>query len=203
MATPKLDKEYYTFEEYLTFDGQTLEKYEYHNGEVVAMSGGSLNHAKIGGNVVTAFNNALDKLDKNCSATNSELKVYMETINRSVYPDVMLYCGDAAHYKEKNNIITNPTLIVEVLSKSTKSYDKGLKFEQYRTLPTFREYMIVYQTIPKVQTWYKEAENLWRISSAFGLDSAIKLYSMGCTITLKNIYKRVNDLKEEDDLFAY
>ena len=73
MGTPKLNKNYYTFEEYLAFDGHTLEKYEYRNGEVVAMSGGSLNHAIIGNNVGTALNNALDKSKKNCTVTNSEL----------------------------------------------------------------------------------------------------------------------------------
>ena len=105
----------------------------------------------------------------------------------------MVICGDPEFYKNNKNAVTNPLLIVEVLSKSTKNYDKSYKFEYYRTLPSFREYVIVYQTIPKVQSWYKQEENVWRISSAYGLDNSIELYSIGTTILLKDIYKWVKN----------
>ena len=203
MVALKLDKSYYTFKEYLKFERHSNEKHEYHNGEIVAMAGGSLNHSVISNNIGTAINNALDKNGKDCVATNSDLKVYIESANHGVYPDVMVICGEEEFYEEDKTIVTNPSLIIEVLSKSTKAYDKGLKFEKYRTLPSFREYILVWQTIPKVQSWYKEEETLWRISSAFGLEASIPVFSLGCDIPLKEIYKRIKGLKLEDNFDAW
>lgn len=203
MATQPPIKAYYTFEKYLQFEREALERHEYHDGEILQMSGGTENHSLISGRVITSLNNALDKTDKNCRIANSDLKVFIESVNHGVYPDVMMYYGAADYCKEDNTVITNPLLVVEVLSKSTKSYDKGLKFEKYRTLGSFREYMLVWQTLPKVQTWYKMEENVWRISSAFGLDKSIYLFTLEQSIELKDIYRRVNSLGDKDNFEAY
>ena len=93
--------------------------------------------------------------------------------------------------------------VPEVLSKSTKEYDSSGKFEGYRSIPSFKEYVLVWQTIPKVQSWYKDDKDLWRISSAFGLDKTIQLYSIDCEIALKDIYKRVKNLGDKDSPKAY
>ena len=106
-------------------------------------------------------------------------------------------------HKNSDAVIINPSLIIEVLSKSTKEFDSNEKFEGYRSIPSFKEYALVWQTIPKVQSWYKEDNNLWRISRAFGLDKTIKLYSIDCEIALKDIYKRVKNLSHKDDPKAF
>ena len=203
MAVQSLAKKYYTFEEYLQFEEQTIEKYEYHNGEILQLSGGTENHSLISARVTTVLNNELDKTNKDCRIANSDLKIFIESVNHGVYPDAMMYCGDADYYKDNNTIITNPLLVVEVLSQSTKNYDKGLKFEKYRTLPSFREYMLVWQTLPKVQTWYKMEENVWRISSAFGRDKSIYLFTLERSIALSDIYRRVKGLSSKDNLEAW
>lgn len=198
MVTQQIKKSFYTFDEYLAFEAASAEKHEYCDGEILEMSGGSLNHGIISNNIGTALNNALDKNGKNCTVTNSKVKIFLETYNHSVYPDSMVFCGTADLYKDNNTVITNPLLIIEVLSKSTKHYDKGEKFEKYRSLLSFKEYVIVWQTIPKVLSWYKEEESLWRISSAYGMDAKIPLYSIDASINLKDIYKKVKGLQEKE-----
>lgn len=198
MSIQQLKKSSYTFEEYLALEEQATEKHEYHNGDIFAMSGGTWNHSVISSNVGTALNNAIDKADKACTVANSDIKIFLEAYNHGVYPDAMAICEEEKYHTDNQTVITNPMLIIEVLSKSTKNYDKGEKFEKYRSLPSFKEYMLVWQTIPKVQTWYKEEESLWRISSAFGLDNSIFLYSIGCDIALKDIYKKIKKLGNQE-----
>lgn len=199
----KLAEQQYSFKEYLELEAKAEFKSEFWNGTIVAMAGGTPTHGKIANNVGTAINNALDKKNNNCSAYNSDVKVFIPDFNRGVYPDCMAICGEENYFQDSKAVVTNPCLIIEVLSESTKEYDNTSKFEGYRSIPSFKEYVLVWQTIPKVQSWYKEAEDLWRISSAFGLDKTIPLYSIGCEITLSDIYKRVKNLGDKDDPKAF
>lgn len=180
-----------TFEEYLAFEENASERHEYHNGQIFAMAGGTGDHSLIAGSINTALDNVIDKEGKNCVVFNSDMKVRVEKYNKGVYPDLTAVCGKIEYYNEKCTVLENPILFIEVLSESTKEYDKSEKFEMYRSIPSFREYMVVYQSIPRVQTWYKETNELWRISSAQGLDQSIQLHSIGCSLALSDIYKRV------------
>lgn len=209
-AIEKLEDRKYTLEEYLALEEVALEKSEFWDGIIVprnepieAMAGGFPNHNKIGANIITSINIAIRKKNKNCSTYSSDQKIFIPKFNRGVYPDCMVICGEEELHEASDAVITNPSLIVEVLSKSTKDYDKSEKFEGYRSLPSFKEYLLVWQTIPKVQSWYKEAEDLWRISSAFGLDKTIHLYSIDCTISLEDIYQRIKNLGDKEILLAY
>ena len=199
----KLEDKKYTLEEYLALEKLAEYKSEFWNGTIVAMAGGKPNHNKIANSIGRAIENELDKRNKNCSTFNSDQKVYIPKFNHGVYPDCMVICGEEELHEKSTAMVTNPSLIIEVLSKSTKDYDKSEKFEGYRSLPSFKEYVLIWQTIPKVQSWYKEAEDLWRISSAFGLDKTIQLHSIDCTIQLKDIYRRVTNLGEEDTPKSY
>ncbi|MEL6943943.1 MAG: Uma2 family endonuclease, partial [Bacteroidota bacterium] len=190
------EKNHYSFKEYLELEAVATDKHEYHDGQIFAMTGGTVNHGTIANSVGTAIDNALDKNGKDCTVLNSDVKIRIEQYNKAIYPDASVVCGEIEHYEKDLTLAANPILLIEVLSKSTKEYDKGEKFEMYRSIPSFKEYMVVYQTIPKVQTWYKETEDLWRIGNAEGLDQSIMLYSIGCEIALKDIYKRIRDLKE-------
>jgi len=178
----------HTLLEYLQLEEQSDVKHEYRNGSIYAMSGGSLNHGIIGNNIGTALGNALYPKEGDCFPTNSEVKIYIEAIDESVYPDVMVICGEPSFKMKRNDIVTNPSLIIEVLSKSTEAYDRGSKFLKYRQLPSFREYVLIAQHEPKVESFYRHDETFWRISTALGLDSSIHLYSIDCDITLKEIY---------------
>ena len=194
MGLKKAETKKYTFDEYIALEETATFKSEFWDGNIVAMAGGTPNHSKIANSIGTAIDNELDKKGKDCTVYSSDLKVYIPKFNKSVYPDNMVLCTEEEFYKDSKAIITNPSLIIEVLSASTQEYDKGSKFEGYRSLPSFKEYVLVWQTIPKIQSWYKESADLWRISSAFGLDKTIHLYSLDITIALKDIYKRVKDL---------
>lgn len=197
-AAKKLAEQQYTLQEYLELEQNAEYKSEFWDGTIVAMAGGTPNHNKIGNSIGTAIDIELDKKNKNCTVYSSDQKVFIPDFNRGVYPDCMALCGEEEMHEDSNAIIINPSLIIEVLSKSTKEFDSNEKFEGYRSIPSFKEYVLVWQTIPKVQSWYKEENNLWRISRAFGLDKTIKLYSIDCEIALKDIYKRVKDLGKKD-----
>ena len=187
-AAEKLDSKRYTFEEYLTLEEKAEHKSEYHNGRIYAMSGGTYRHGVIANNMGGILRDIAKGKGGKCTPTNSDVKVYIEKLNKAVYPDAMMICGEP-EFKDKNKIILlNPILIVEVLSKGTASYDRGEKFRMYQQLPSFKEYLIVSQDQPKVECFYRESKDLWRISYAVGLDKTIHLYSMDCDIPLTEVY---------------
>ncbi len=158
-AAKKLDTEFYSFEEYLTLEVNAENKNEFHDGRIYAMSGGTFRHEVIANNVGSVLRDAAKEKKGKCIPTNSNLKVYI-----------------------------NPILIVEVLSKNTAAYDRGEKFRSYQQRASFKEYLIVSQEQPKVECFYREEENLWRISYAVGLDKSIHLHSLDCEIPLTEIY---------------
>ena len=196
MVHAKKEEQYYTFEEYLAMEEKAEFKSEYEKGKITAMAGGTPNHSFISQNTGTAIANELRKKDKKCRVSNSELKIRIDEFDKGVYPDVSVICESPIFYEDRKDIITNPILIVEVLSNSTKDYDKGSKFTQYRSLPSFKEYLLIDQYEAKVESWYKVEENIWRISNARGLDAVIQLFSLDVEIKLSDIYYLIEDLED-------
>lgn len=190
MADPALTQ--YTFLEYLELEENSEEKHEYHNGFIKTMSGRTLDHSTISINIGACIREEILKGEGNCRPANGDLKVYIEAVNKGFYPDAMAIYEDAEFHLRRKDIITNPTLIVEVLSKSTESFDRGKKFWYYQKLTSFKEYILVSQNQPVVEGFYQEDESLWRISDAIDLDSSIPFYSMGCEVKLKDIYAFIN-----------
>jgi len=186
---------------YLEEEAQSTTKHEFWDGEIIAMAGGSPAHNKIANSVGTAIDSDLDKNHKDCAVFSSDQQVYIPKYNRCVYPDCTVVCGEEE--LSGNTMLLNPLLIIEVLSERTKQYDSADKFEAYRSIPSFKEYVLVWQTIPKVQSWYKEDDSLWRISSAFGLDKTLPIYSLDCELALTDIYKRVKNLGDKDSPLAF
>ena len=193
MGALKLNHQY-TFEEYLNFERTSETRHEYHDGEIVAMAGGRPKHSQITNNTSRAIGNALD--DKDCIVYGPDLKVRVEKANRGLYPDLLVVCGDVELYNDKVDVITNPSLIIEVLSPSTERYDRTSKFRLYCQLPSFKEYMLIATDYPTVETFYRETEGYWHIGNAIGMDSNIHLKSIDCTIQLADIYKKVKDLHD-------
>ncbi len=188
----------YTFEEYLVLEEKAPYKSEFQKGKIVAMSGGTFDHNTIAQNTGTAISNALKKKNKKCRVANSDQKVYIQDYDKAVYPDVSVYCDKPNFYNDRKDVLTNPLLIVEVLSSSTENYDRGKKFTQYRSLPSFKEYVLISQSQAKVETWYKQEENVWRISNAEGLETSIHVYSLDITIPLTDLYYLVDSFNEEE-----
>ena len=177
-----------TIEEYLEIERETQTKYEYHNGSIYALAGGTLNHTKICGNI---FYELKDKLkNTSCGALSGEAKIYIKSQNKFVYPDTIAVCGEIKTSKKENNSITNPKVIVEVLSKSTASYDRGDKFHMYRQIESLEEYVLIEQEKPIVEI-YKRKGDLWQITRVEGLENEIHLTALDLKIQLQEIYDDV------------
>lgn len=199
MSYNQESNQYYTFEQYTEFLEVAEQKYEYHNGYLIEMSGGTGNHSIISTNILAELHFNTKKTGK-CRTFNSDMNVWIPKCKKGLFPDVSIVCGQPKYTSERQTVLENPTLIIEVLSESTKNKDKGEKFECYRSLPSFKEYILVYQSIPRIETWYKEAEDLWRISSAFGLDKSIYIHTLDLNLALSDVYTNVENLNLDDDV---
>jgi Uma2 family endonuclease len=161
---------------------------------MVAMAGGAFNHSMIGGNIVSSLKQILK--GSGCLTLNSDLKVYIEKFEYGVFPDAMVICEKPKIYPNRNDMVVNPSLVIEVLSPSTESYDRGEKFLRYRSLPSFKEYLLISSDKHLVESFYKESPNYWQMRTATGLDAEIHLFSIDKTITLKDIYENVKDVRD-------
>lgn len=180
-----------TIAEYIKQEIESNCKYEYHDGKIYALAGGSLNHGLISGNTNLEIGIQLRNKGKNCLPFNSDVKLHIESTNSYVYPDTMVICGEIEESSENKDSVTNPVLIVEVLSKSTSSYDRGDKFYMYRQIPSFREYVLIEQNKYVVDVHFKhEKSDLWSITRYEGLDKIVKLQSLGIKISMESIYNR-------------
>jgi Uma2 family endonuclease len=187
-------KRKFSIEEYLQFEEQAEQKHEYHNGNVLPMSGGTIEHNQIAANMIAEIKIALRKQRKSCMVTTSDMKIWLETAQRFVYPDVSVICETPQFYQKHRDALTNPLLLVEVLSESTEAYDRGKKFERYSLLPFFREYILVNQYEPSVEVFFRDHDRPddWQYHRETGLDSVIHLKSIDCRIALKEIYELID-----------
>jgi Uma2 family endonuclease len=180
-----------TLDEYLELDRTALDRYEYFDGEVFAMAGGSPEHTRIGLNVSATLREKLR--DTNCEAFTSDLRVKVPAALPYRYPDVSVVCGEA-QYEELQGVklLLNPVLLVEVLSTSTAGYDLGEKFTEYKSIPSFREYLVVSQTRPFVIRYFRHPNGFWVRHDIEGVESEVQLESLQVTLQLSEIYERMN-----------
>lgn len=171
-----------------------MHKSEFEQGQIRALSGGTLNHGIIGNNINTSLNNSLREREKNCIAINGDVRIWIEQAQSFVYLDAMLICGEIERSEKDPHAVVNPVLIVEVLSKSTESYDRGNKFHKYCSLPSFREYVLIDQTKPVVDVLYRADAAYWKMVTTIGLDKSIYINTLDYYIPLKDIYRNTQDL---------
>ncbi len=190
-TTFETEEKIYTAEEYLAMEEHSPEKHEFYNGKIIPMPGGTATHNLIGANVVTAINIALDQQAADFLVFNSDMKIHISRLGSFVYPDAVVVCERIELYRGRKDVIINPLLIVEVASPSIATYDRGNKFRHYKSLPSFKEYVIVEQEMPYVFASFKTAENTWIDTEITALDQYIRLQSINCSIDLKRIYKHV------------
>ena len=181
---------YYTPEEYLGLEEKADYKNEYRDGEIISMTGGTTNHNKLALNLATGLNVALNDLDYEIYI--GDVKLWIPRYREFTYPDVMVIEGQPIYYSTNTTIVTNPVLIVEVLSKSTKDYDRGDKFLYYRSIPEFKEYILIDQTKYYVMQYVKTSENQWILTEYETEDALINLSSINVELSLKQLYKKVN-----------
>jgi Uma2 family endonuclease len=185
------DLKIYTIDEYLSMDDSSLEKYEFFNGKIIKMSGAKPNHNIIAANIIAELIFATQNKAKEYFVLTSDSKIYNPRLNSFLYPDAAVICEQIELYPGSSTVITNPLLIVEVLSPSTEAHDRNGKFYEYKQIPSFKEYVMVSQGLPWVMASYKIGERIWEDTEAEGLDKSIYLQSIDCTIDLKKIYRGI------------
>ena len=181
----------YTVEEYFKLEEMASCKNEFRNGKIVAMSGGSLNHSRIVLNIAIIVSQLID--ENTFEVFGSDHQIQIPAYNHFVYSDTFVIKGEPQLYKGGNQGILNPILVFEVLSPSTARYDRYTKFQKYKTLPSFEEYVLVEQEVPIVEV-YKKNGDVWESTTYIGLDKTVKLTSINTELKMSDIYKKVNDL---------
>jgi Uma2 family endonuclease len=182
--------DYYTPEEYLEFEINSPERHEYINGEIIPMTGGIPNHNRLVLNLASALNFALRQQAYDVFVTDQRVWIPKQRIH--TYPDIMVVEGALQLQAGRKDTITNPLLIVEVLSKSTQIYDQSKKFKFYRTIPSFQEYILIDQYSIHVEQYYKTESNQWIFSEKDGEESLLKFNKIPFEIVLADIYNKVD-----------
>jgi len=182
----------YTHEEYLRFEEKAKSKNEFYKGLIIPMAGAKLRHNQIATNITTAIKIAVRGLVNRYIVLNSDQKVRIETEDTTVYPDALVICEKPEFWNGREDVIVNPFVIVEVLSKSTQNYDRGEKFMLYQRLPSLREYVVIEQHTPLVESWYQIEENTWQKTTAKGMEGVLSLRSLGVTLRLDEVYEHID-----------
>lgn len=188
LARQYVEKDFYTEEEYLALEENAIEKSEYVDGQIRAMSSGSEPHASIPMNMGALLWNSLR--GRACRVLSSDMKVWAAGVY--YYPDLSVVCGSSTYRGGNKHIITNPTLVVEVLSPGTESKDRGEKFIRYQQIGTLRSYLLVSQTEPRVELFERGENGHWDYMMVAGLDNMIVVPSLDTTLALSEIYDQVD-----------
>jgi Uma2 family endonuclease len=168
----------------------TDQRSEYVAGEVFAMAGGTEEHNLIVANVVREFGNQFK--GRPCRVYPSDMKVHIATDDVATYPDVMVICGERQFYDDRRDLVTNPSLIVEVLSDSTEAYDRGDKFRHYRSLQSLQAYLLLSQYRVQAELFLRQPDGTWSLSSYQDPSESIPLRLVGADLSLAEVYDKVD-----------
>ncbi len=187
---------YFTPEEYLTLEEVAEYKSEYCDGLIIPMTGASTNHNHISLNMSIALRLALKGLDYNVFM--GDVRLWMPKKRFYTYPDVMVILGKPEYYNNRKDTVINPQVIIEVLSKSTKGYDRSDKFQFYQTLPTFQEYILIDQSRVYIEHYCKLANKRWSYSQYDEEDTALVFNFFQVEVPLADMYEKV-DFEAENE----
>jgi Uma2 family endonuclease len=178
-----------TSAEYLEFERKSEIKHEYFNGEIFVMSGAKRNHNKVATNINGLVWQHLK--GKNCESYSNDMRVFVPKTGLYTYPDLVVVCGEPLFQDNVFDTLLNPVLLIEVLSETTESYDRGKKFQHYRSIESLEEYVLVSQTEARIEKYVKHGDGFWLLSEAVGLDSEIEFSSIECRIALAEVYDKI------------
>lgn len=186
-------------EQYLRLEREAPTRHEYHDGQIFDMAGESYEHSLIVANTIRALGNAVSGTP--CRVLASNLKIGIARSCHFVYPDLSIVCGppqfdarDSGH-----QTVTNPRVVAEVLSPSTESYDRGSKFDSYRELESFEEYVLIAQDRPAVETFFRQADGTWLFTPCAGVESTIKLRCLAAELRLAEMYAGVTFPESQEE----
>lgn len=176
--------------EYLERERSAPTKSEYFRGDIFLMAGGSESHNLISLNIGTALNVVL--ADRPCRVYPSDQRISCLT-GLMTYPDVSVVCGEREYLDDRRDTLLNPLVVIKVLSPSTEGYDRGKKFEHYRTILSLREYILVAQDAATIERFARDgASGQWTLSEYHGLDATLPLDALNCQIALKDVYRKID-----------
>jgi Uma2 family endonuclease len=182
------ERRVYTPEQYLALERNSSIRHEYHNGSIFAMSGASRAHNLIALNLGGELRAQLR--DRPCEAYVSDMRVLVARTGLYTYPNVVVVCGERQFQDGEVDTLLDPTLVIEVLSPATEAYDRGKKFAHYRRLESLREYVLVTQNQVRVERYTRQGDE-WLLSELSSLEDSLRLASIDCTISLREVYARV------------
>jgi len=189
MSAISITSQQMTLEEYLEFDYNGEGRYEYFDGEVIEMSGGSPEHSLLGNRIGYLLGNNL--YPKGCLVYSSDVKIKVPTMPPYRYGDISALCGKPIYENlGKQRLLVNPTLIIEVLSPSTEKFDRDLKFKAYKSIESLREYLLVSQSQKFVTLYTKHNEKFW-FQSEYVEGETLKLESLDCDLSIDEIYQGI------------
>jgi Uma2 family endonuclease len=184
------DKHKVSIEEYLEMENASMEKHEYYKGEIFAMSGAKVPHNTIVGNFFIALGQKLK--GKSCKPYGSDQRIHIQSNTLFTYPDISIICGEIITLNNDDYNVLNPTVIVEVLSNSTKNYDRGEKFKLYRDIPTLREYILVDSETIHIEVFRLNENNHWELEEYDAAENFLSVKAIDEKIALSEIYEGLN-----------
>ena len=186
MVDPAERRDKLSHDEYFALEEAEGLRYEYLAGEVFAMTGGTETHALIISNATVSLGNAFR--DEPCRVYVSDMKLRIEAADHFCYPDVLVLCEEG---KRSSKFVEQPALIVEVLSESTESYDRGLKFEHYRAVESLEYYLLLAQDRLHAELFQRQGPDRWLLTEASGEEGVIRLERWAIDLPLSELYRQV------------
>ncbi|MGD2021493.1 MAG: Uma2 family endonuclease [Thiohalocapsa sp.] len=181
---------YLTFDDWLAAEREATDtRSEFVDGEVFAMTGGSEAHNTISVNISGELRAQFKR--RPCYVYAGDMKVRVDAANVGAYPDIMAVCGERTYHDQRRDIITNPTLIIEILSDATEAYDRGDKFAHYRTLPSLKTYLLVSQHRVAAELYVRRDDGRWLLSTDDRLADSVPLESVEASLALAEVYDKV------------
>lgn len=187
---PALQYNFITPEEYLAAERSATEKHEYYRGEIFAMSGASVNHNKIFRKLFLAIGHQLK--GKDCQPYGSDLRIHIPMNTLYTYPDISIICGEPELADDPFDNVINPSVIIEILSKSTRNYDKGEKFTLYRDIDTLQEYILVDSEKIHIEKHIRNKDNSWQLTEFKSIENSLYINTVNMQIELRDIYESLS-----------
>jgi len=188
MAVPQ-EITFFSAQEYLETEEHAEYKSEYYHSELFAMSGASFHHNLIAGNLFACLHASLGRSD--CFVLGSDMKIEVDKARHYTYPDLSIVCGDVRFAANRNDTVSNPVVIAEILSESTRDYDRGSKFTAYRNITSLKDYLLVDQYSPHAEYFFRDEKGRWGLEEYRSEDDCFIIKSVNAEISMKQIYHRV------------
>ncbi|NJM07590.1 Uma2 family endonuclease [Candidatus Gracilibacteria bacterium] len=183
-----------TEQEYMQFERESTAKHEYYGGRIYAMTGASGVHNLIAGNTLAALHGQLRR--RPCQISPSDMQVKIQKTGLHTYPDLVICCGEPQFTDAALDTLLNPLVLIEILSPSTERYDRGMKFQHYRTIATLQDYILIAQDDYYIEYYSRQDNGQWLLQEATGIEAQIDIPSIGSTLSLADVYEKVHIMSE-------